>query len=73
MTIKLRWMHIGRGDMHTRVTVFVGPDKDHLANCGDLTFRLNEAKCFRESLRHGADNTDVDGFSVFLESGWEAG
>jgi hypothetical protein len=47
-TFKLR--HWWTGGPHRRVTVFAGPDRDHLANCGDLTFREQEARDFFDAL-----------------------
>lgn len=35
---------------HQRVTVFVGPDEDHLAHAGVLTFREAEASEFANML-----------------------
>ena len=41
------WVRLdGENGEHIRMTVFAGPDVDHQANCGQLTFRTQEAKDF---------------------------
>ncbi len=65
--VKLRW---NRGIGHDRVTIFTGPNRDHLANAGTLVFRSEEAEAFRASIRQGSGNPDIPGFSGVLESGW---
>lgn len=53
---------------HRRVRVFVGPDRDHLALTGDLTFREAEADQFRSTIRQGVQGP---GFTGMFERGWE--
>ena len=70
MIVKLQWLPVGGA--HIRVTVFTGPDADHLANAGELTFRYEEAQCFHDSVRQGTGIEGAPGFSGILESGWWA-
>lgn len=63
--IKLRWF---RGEGHDRVTIFMGPDGDHLANCGTLTMRPEEAEHFRMTVKIGIQHP---GCSGMFEAGWE--
>ena len=64
MVIKLRWEDLGA---HKRVTIFSGDDKDHLAHCGVLTLRNDEAVRFRNTIRMGIQAAGFDGI---LEEGW---
>lgn len=43
-----------RTNLHVFVTVFAGADKEHLANCGKLCFRVREWRLFSEVLKSGA-------------------
>jgi len=71
MIVKMRWTNNGP---HKRVTLFVGVDRDHLANAGTLCLRPDEATAFRKSIRQGSGIEGSGGFSGVLESGWtEAG
>lgn len=42
---------------HIRIRVFMGEDKDHLALCGNLTFRVGEWQLFAAALRLGSQWT----------------
>lgn len=65
MKLLLAWE---RGAGHDRVIVFIGPDRDHLASCGELTMRPAEAEAFRLVVRSGIDErTGIDGI---FERGW---
>lgn len=39
---------------HHLVRIFAGPDRDHLALCGSLTFTPAEARAFLDLLKAGA-------------------
>lgn len=48
MSYLFRWTH--HGGPHVTVTVFAGPDAEHRARCGSLTFRVDEWRTFRTML-----------------------
>jgi hypothetical protein len=50
MRIKLR---IHEGPAHDRITVFIGPDLEHLACAGELTMRPEESRDFEYALAYG--------------------
>lgn len=54
MTLKL--VSDREGD-HVHTRLYMGEDKDHLALCGALTFRVGEWQLFGAALRLGADRT----------------
>lgn len=60
MIMKLRY-RLGGG--HTHVTFFMGVDKDHLQNCGDLCFRNEEWKIIRSAL----EKSDASGEMILFE------
>ena len=68
MVIKLEWRY--RTPVHSRVYIFVGEDRYHLAKSGDLTLRHDEAIAFRNTVRQGIQHP---GFRGIFESGWEDG
>jgi hypothetical protein len=43
---------------HQVIDVFAGVDADHLANCGRLTFLVEEAEAFLHALWEGEDIMD---------------
>lgn len=70
MICKLRWDRLGHGSSHHKhghcqVTLFTGPDPEHLANAGELTFPFDKAVAFRNAIRMGEG-----GFTGILEEGW---
>ena len=53
---------------HRALGVFIGTDREHLALCGRLTLRPDEAEALRLVLRGGIDpRTGIDGI---FERGW---
>jgi len=47
------------GPHHVRSRVFFGPDSEHLANCGELCFRLEEWKSFQAALILGCASPEL--------------
>lgn len=67
--LKLDWY--AHNPRHSSVRVFSGPDRDHLALAGNLTFDREEATYFRSTIMLGADMARFRAYSIVLESGWE--
>ena len=68
MKFRLRWFNYTA--QHISVTFFSGPDKDHMANTGSLTFTHEEAKAFRNTIRSGVHE---GGYTGCFESFWPFG
>lgn len=49
MTV-LRFREVDRNPAHVRVNVYAGPDEDHLALSGTLTFRVDEYPAFADAV-----------------------
>lgn len=56
---KLEAQHQGP---HVKVRVFVGPDGDHLALAGNLTFEPEQYKVFHEALHFGIHSDRGEGY-----------
>lgn len=50
-SILVRVVH--RTEAHDTMSIFVGPDPDHRAHCGQLVMRRDEATAFRSALVAG--------------------
>jgi hypothetical protein len=56
-----------RGGDHVHQKVFMGPDKDHLACCGDLCMRIGEWQVFGAAVLLGAERMTKQHVEVILE------
>ncbi len=53
-----------KSGVHVHVKFFMGPDLDHLANCGKLTLRIGEWQLFGACLLLGAEPMTVEHLEV---------
>lgn len=61
MILKLSADNFGE---HVHVKFFMGPDLDHLANCGKLTLRIGEWQLLGACLLLGAERMTVEHLEV---------
>lgn len=57
-----------RGGDHVHTRVFVGPDKDHLALAGELTFNVGEWQLFGAALFQGVARMYSQGAELTIDA-----